>query len=221
MAINRRGDEVKDENGVLLRDAKLIRERWIRWFHTLLNAMSPSLDPNIVEGLHQWPKNMPLEPQPTMQQPADAICSLTNGKVVEPDGVSVELFKINLNGDSAQHRGLLDIVVRIWRGGEVPQQWKDAIAMVLYKKKDRTECGNYRGISLVAHAGKILLKIISRRLTEYCEHVGTLPEEQSVSRPTFYHRYVGCDSSVTGAGAEESNYAVCMLYRPYQSVRLC
>ena len=71
------------------------------------------------------------------------------------------------------------VYVRIWRGGEVPQQWKDAIIMVLHKEKDRTECGNYRGISLVAHAGKILLKIIARRLSEYCERVGILPKEQS------------------------------------------
>ena len=63
------------------------------------------------------------------------------------------------------------------------QQWKDAIIMVLHKKKDRTECGNYRCISLVAHAGKILLKIIARRLSEYCERVGILPEEQSRFRP--------------------------------------
>ena len=55
--------------------------------------------------------------------------------------------------------------------------------MVLHKKKDRTECGNYRGISLVAHAGKILLKIIARRLSEYCKRVGILPEEQSGFRP--------------------------------------
>ena len=48
----------------------------------------------------------------------------------------------------------------------MPQQWKDAIIMVLHKNKDRTECGNYSGISLVAHAGKILLKIIARRLSE-------------------------------------------------------
>ena len=48
---------------------------------------------------------------------------------------------------------LLDIVVDIWRGGDVPQQWKDAIIIELHKKKDRTECGNYRGISLVAYAG--------------------------------------------------------------------
>ena len=38
--------------------------------------------------------------------------------------------------------------------------------MVLHKNKDRTEGGNYRGILLVAHAGKILLKIIARRLSE-------------------------------------------------------
>ena len=63
------------------------------------------------------------------------------------------------------------------------QQWKDAIIMVLHKKKDRTEFGNYRGISLVAHAGKILLNIIARRLSEYCERVGILPEGQSGFRP--------------------------------------
>ena len=66
----------------------------------------------------------------------------------------------------------------------MPQQWKDAIIMVLHKKKDRTECDNYRGISLVAHAGKILQKIITRRLGEYCERVGILPEEQSISDRT-------------------------------------
>ena len=38
-------------------------------------------------------------------------------------------------------------------------------------------------LSLVAHAGKILLKIIARRLIEYCECVGILPEEQSGFRP--------------------------------------
>ena len=37
---------------------------------------------------------------------------------------------------------------------------------------------------------------------------------------SFYHRYDVCDSSVTEAGAEETNSALCMLYRPYQSVRL-
>ena len=44
---------VKDENGVLLRTVELIRKRWVRWLHTLPNAKSPRLDPNIAEGLDQ------------------------------------------------------------------------------------------------------------------------------------------------------------------------
>ena len=126
---------VKDKNSVLLRDVELIRERWVRWFHTLLNAKAPRLNPNIVEGLDQWPENMPLRVQPTMQELTDAIRSLTNGKTVGPDGVSVELFNITLNGDPALRRRMLDIAVRICRGGEVPQQWKYDIIMVLHKKE--------------------------------------------------------------------------------------
>ena len=118
-----------------------------------------------------------------MEELTDAIRSLANGKAVGPDGVSVELFKISLNGDPALRRRLLEIVVRIWRRGEVPQQFNNAIIMVLHKNKDRTECGNYRGISLVVHAGKVLRKTIARRLSEYRERVGILPEEQSGLRP--------------------------------------
>ena len=112
---------VKDESRDLLRDVELIRERWVLWFHILLNAKSPRLDPNIAEGLDQWLENMPLGVQPTMQELTDAIRLLANGKAVGLDGVSVELFKITLNDDPALRRRLLDIVVRIWRGGEMLQ----------------------------------------------------------------------------------------------------
>ena len=77
----------------------------------------------------------------------------------------------------------------------MPQQWKDAIIMVLRKKKDQAECGNYRGISLVARAGKRLLKIIARRHSEYCERVGILPKEQSglkANRSTTVMMFVIC-----------------------------
>ena len=56
-----------------------------------------NLDPNIAEGLEQWPENTTLGNQPTMQELTDAIQA--NGKDVGPDGVPVELFKIALNGD--------------------------------------------------------------------------------------------------------------------------
>ena len=61
--------------------------------------------------------------------------------------------------------------------GNRPSSWYSI------KRRGRTECDNYRDVLLVAHAGKILLKIIARRISEYCERVGTLPKEQSGFRP--------------------------------------
>ena len=93
--------------------------------------------------------------------------------------------------------------------------------MVLHKTKGRTECGNYRGMSLVAHADKILLKIIARRLSEYCGRVGILPKEQSGFRPN-------CSTTVMIfmirrlqdlARKKRIPMYVCF-YRPYQSVRI-
>ena len=105
---------IKDKLGSLLRDVELIRELWVRWFYTLLSTKSPTLDPNIAEGLEQWPENMTLGNQPTIQELTDAIRSLANGKAVGPDGVLVELFKVALNGRPALRQRLLDIVVGIW-----------------------------------------------------------------------------------------------------------
>ena len=46
------------------------------------------------------------------------------------------------------------------------------------------ECGNYRGISLVSHAGKVLYKVVAGRLSAYWEAKGLLlPEEQYGFRP--------------------------------------
>ena len=65
----------------------------------------------------------------------------------------------------------------------MPQQSKDATIKVLHKKNDRTATGNYRGNSLVAHAGKVLLKFIAGRLSDYCERENNFTEEQCGFRP--------------------------------------
>ena len=65
----------------------------------------------------------------------------------------------------------------------MPRQWKYAISMVLHPKKNRTERGKCKGLSLAVDAGKVPLKTIVRRLSEYCKRVGVQLEEQSSSRP--------------------------------------
>ena len=109
---------------------------------------------------------------------------MANGKAMGPDELPAELLKLGLSDSS--HKILLafhDIIVAVWMTGEVPQEWKDATIKVLHKKMDRTECSNYRGLSLVAHAGKVLLKIVANRLGDFCEEAGILPKEQCGFRP--------------------------------------
>ena len=154
----------------MLRDNALIRERWVRWFHKLLNTKSPTLDPSIVDELTQWPPCRPLVDVPSRYEVVEAIRALANRNAVGPDGLAAELSKVLADEGKFNILGKFhDVIVAVWRGGGVPQQWKYATIKVIYKKKDRTECNNYRGISLVAHAGKVILKVIAGRVSDCCE----------------------------------------------------
>ena len=74
-----------------------------------------------------------------------------------------------MNQDRSILRELHRLITTSRCEGKVPQRWKDAIIMAIQKKKDKTDCGNYRVISLVSHAGEVLIKVITKRLSEYCE----------------------------------------------------
>ena len=106
-----------------------------------------------------------------------------DGKSVGPDELPVELLKLGLNHDPTVRRAFRRVIKLVWYQRKVPQRWRDAVIKCLHKKKDRSEWGDYCGISLVAHAGKVLLTIVATRLSAYCEAKGLLPEEQRGFRP--------------------------------------
>ena len=163
----------------MLRDDALIRHRWVRWFRKISNTKSPTLDPSIVDELKQWPPCRPLDDVPSRYEVEEAIRALANRRAVGPDG----LLKVSADERELDTLGKYDIIVAVWRGGGVPQQWKDETIKVLQNQKDRTERGNCRGISLVAHAGKGLLKVIAGRLSDCYERENILPEERCGFRP--------------------------------------
>ena len=61
-------------------------------------------------------------------------------------------------------RKLTELLTVIWKKGEVPQDFKDASIISLFKKGQRYLCDNYRGISLLSVAGKILARVIINRI---------------------------------------------------------
>jgi hypothetical protein len=54
---------------------------------------------------------------------------------------------------------------------ELPQQWKESIIVPIYKRVDKTDSKNYRGISLLSTAYKILSNILLARLTSYVNEI--------------------------------------------------
>ena len=146
-----------DEEGRLLRDKGRIRKRGVRFFRSLLNSQSDMLGPDIPKRLSQQPVASALGIEPTEEEIATAMKEMANETAVGPDGLPAELLKLGLQQDRTILLEFHRLTTLIWREAKVPQQWKDAVITVLHKKGDKTECGNYRGISLVSHAGKVLL----------------------------------------------------------------
>jgi sorting nexin-29 len=53
----------------------------------------------------------------------------------------------------------------------MPQEWNTAIICPIHKKNDKTDCNNYRGISLLNIVYKIFSKVLARKLEPYAEEV--------------------------------------------------
>ena len=57
-----------------------------------------------------------------------------------------------------------------------PPDLRNANIVTIYKKGDKLDCGNYRGITLLSIAGKILARVLLNRLFPLTEEI--LPETQ-------------------------------------------
>ena len=60
----------------------------------------------------------------------------------------------------------------------LPQDWKDANILPIFKSGERTNCGNYRPISLTSIVIKIFEKIVHKKMFDYIERNKLLDPEQ-------------------------------------------
>jgi hypothetical protein len=59
----------------------------------------------------------------------------------------------------------------IWNKEELPEEWKKLIIVCIYRKSDKTDWSNSRGISLLPTMYRILSHILLSRLTPYAEEI--------------------------------------------------
>ncbi|BHF74133.1 hypothetical protein SprV_0401721700 [Sparganum proliferum] len=171
----RKAEEIHGADGnTLLTEKTQILQQWAEHFRGVLNRPSAISDAAIAR-LPQVETNVDLDLPPSLKEIIRAVQPLSSGKAPGSDAIPVEVYK---HGGPQLMDHLTALFQEMWRQGEVPQDFKDATIVHLYKRKgNRQICDNHRGISLLNIAGKIFARILLNRLNNHLEQ-GLLPESQ-------------------------------------------
>ena len=89
------------------------------------------------------------------------------------DGIVVEM--IEAAGDVAISK-ILGLANRIYESGEMPQSMKESEFIVIPKREGAVDCEKHRTISIMSQVGKIILKVVGRRIKTRLEE--RVDEEQ-------------------------------------------
>ena len=108
-----------------------------------------------------------LDKEPTIHELSEALDSLASGEAPGKDGIPAEVLTCCKEALIAE---LHKILCLCWSEGEVPQDMRDANVVTLYKNKGgRSDCNNYRGISLLSVVRKVFARVVLKRLQVLAE----------------------------------------------------
>ena len=82
------------------------------------------------------------------------------------DEIPAEFIKAEVRTIRSEVHQLINY---IWVKEELHEEWKESVILPIYKKGEKTDCGNYRSISLLSTTYNILSNILLSRLTQYAE----------------------------------------------------
>ena len=89
-----------------------------------------------------------------------AIRVLKSGKAAGIDEIRPELLKSLSRHGILLHTRVCRVV---WREGRAPVDWQAGTVVPVFKKGDRRECSNYRGITLLSLPGKAYSRVLERK----------------------------------------------------------
>ena len=122
----------------------------------VLNRPDPETAAEVVDNSDI---NEEIEGPVTKLEIKDAIKDMKNGKAA---GITVEMMKADINTSVDVLHDLLSL---IWEEERIPDDWCKGLIVKLPKKVDLTNCGNWRGITLIPTAGKVMGKVIIKRIS--------------------------------------------------------
>jgi hypothetical protein len=136
-----------DEKGDLVTDSHSILARWRNHFSQLLNVHG-------VSSVKQTEIHTaePLVPEPSTFEVEMVIEKLKGHQSPGTDKIPAELIKAGGRTICLQ---IHKLITSVWNKEELPEEWKASIIVPICKKDDKTNCSNYRGISLLPTTYKL------------------------------------------------------------------
>jgi len=110
----------------------------------------------------------PLLPEPSAFEVVMATEKLQSHRSPDIDHIPAEVIRA---GGITIRRKIHKLINSIWNNEEFSEEWKESIIVPYHKKGDKTDCSNYRGISLLSATYKILSNVLLSRLTPYAEEI--------------------------------------------------
>ena len=138
-----------------------------------LHYIQPVSD-SVINTLPQRPEETCLDEITTIQEVEEAISQIKDNKGAGPDGIPPELSTL---GGQTVATHLHRIFVKIWIDEVIPADMRNANSITIFKKNDRHNVNNYRGISLLAVVGKIMALVMLNRMRDPIAET-VLPESQ-------------------------------------------
>lgn len=105
----------------------------------------------------------------------EAIRSIRNGKTASTDLISNEMLK---NAVPILIKPLQKLFNLIFKNGTFPKIWNESFLVLLHKKGDKFDPGNYRGISISSNLGKLFNKVIYKRLLTFMNNKNLISKNQ-------------------------------------------
>ena len=92
----------------------------------------------------------------------NAIKDMTNGKAAGIDNITVEMMKADIDTTVDVLHELLSLIREEER---IPEDWCKGLIVKLPRKGDLTNCGNWRGITIMPTAAKLMGKVVIKRIS--------------------------------------------------------
>jgi exonuclease III len=156
-----RSVSIKDKDGRLLTDPEEIRKRWLEYVELLYDKKGkPEKNSMEVED-EKYVCGDDKGPSVLKSEIMTAIKEMKKNKAVGVDGIPAEFLK-SLGENATQE--LIELCMEMYEQGIWPEDFTKVVMIPLQKKANAVECEDYRTISLISHASKIMLKVLTRRI---------------------------------------------------------